>query len=179
MKGAVQAGVERQVQFSNLLIHDGPDLPRPGVRRIAGAHPSELGRKAYADGPLPGRRNPHPRPDVIAYELPAISAIRTGENVESGFEPFIEAVRDLDRLMQRVIGGAHAIDHVLGPLEGEVAVQLYHRSLGRNRLRRIDLDLIIILAPQRRHEHECKSEPQQGGAHPTGSARSSSRSSST
>src|SRR5436309_14514897 len=129
MERTLQAGVERQVQFPNLLIDDGPDFPRPGVGRITGAHPSELGRKAKADGPFPGRRNPHARPNMIAYELPAVGAIRASENVEPGFEPFVETMRDFDRLVQGVIGGTHAIDYVLGTLEGEVAVQLYHGSV--------------------------------------------------
>src|SRR5258708_9997665 len=152
MEGTLQAGVERQVQFSNLLINDRPDFPRPGVGRITGAYPSELGRKTEPDGPFPGRRNPHARPNMIAYELPAVGAIRASENVEPGFEPFVETMRDLDRLMQRVIGGAHAIDHVLAALEGEVAAQLSHGSARLNCFRRIDLDLIIFLAVQRREK---------------------------
>ncbi len=54
--------------------------------------------------------------------------------------------------MQRMVIGAHAIDHLLRSLDSEVAVQLKHRCARRHKIRSVNLNFVVALTVARRAE---------------------------
>src|ERR1700678_2774870 len=126
MERAVDGRIKTEIQSANGLVHDGPDLDGPGIRRIDRPLIPNFNRQADADGPIPRFRNSHPGPDMVADPLPAHPGIRTGEDVETQLEPIVEAVRDFERLVQLVLRRVHTVDDGLTAFEGKVAVKLEH-----------------------------------------------------
>jgi hypothetical protein len=53
---------------------------------------------------MPGFGDPDARPDVISHPVPAAIGLNAGENVEAGFEPIVDSLRDLDGFVLGVIG---------------------------------------------------------------------------
>ena len=80
-----------------------------------------------------------------AAVIPAAAIARAGEDVEAGFEPLVEAVRNLDRLMPGMMRWQSAVGGGLCALRGEIVMQLDHRNAARHGFRSIDLDFIIVL----------------------------------
>src|SRR5581483_11688852 len=105
----LQGGIERQVPAIDLLVDDRPDLPRPGVGAEVGADVAELGRKTQADGPVPLLRHRDARADVGADEVPSALGLDRAEQIEAGLKPVVEAARDLQRLVEGMMGGENAI----------------------------------------------------------------------
>src|ERR1039458_2141702 len=71
VKGALQRGVDGHVPAVQLLVDDGPDLPRPGVGGVASALVTNFGRQAHIHWPVPRFGDPDAWPNVIAYPLVA------------------------------------------------------------------------------------------------------------
>ncbi len=94
---------------------------------------------------MPFGRDAKARANMRADEIQATATARAGEDVESGFKPIVEAVRDLDRLVPGVIRGQRAVVSLLRPLHGEVIVQLDHGDAARDGFRAVDLELVVIL----------------------------------
>jgi len=82
--------------------------------------------------------SPHPLPTAVRLDA--------GELVIAAFEPLVEAVRDFQRFVDRVIRGQHAIRDTLGALDDDVAVDLHHGHALRSQFGRIDLYFIIALS---------------------------------
>jgi hypothetical protein len=76
------------------------------------------------------------------------------ENIEPGFKPAGEALRDLDGFVQRVFVGADSVHLGLGAFEGEVGMQLDHGSRGRDHLGAVDLHFVIALGAERGWQKE-------------------------
>src|SRR5207249_2174474 len=70
----------------------------------------------------------------------------------------IKAAGDLQGLMPRVIARLHAIGDPLRALQRIVAVQLDHQVTGRNRVRSINLDLVIVLRAGRYNQQAKEGE---------------------
>ena len=81
-----------------------------------------------------------------AHEIQATASPGAGENIESGFEPVVEPVSDLDCLVPGVIGRQRTVVSLLRSFGSEVVVQLDHGHTARNRFRSVNLDFIVILA---------------------------------
>ena len=109
MKRPVKSRIEREVPPANLLINDGPHLPGPCVCRIPAPLIANLVGKAHADRPVPLFRHANAGTDVIAHPVPSLAILRGSKNIKTGLEPIIEAVGDLDGLVQLVIRGKQAI----------------------------------------------------------------------
>ena len=86
---------------------------------------------------------------MIAHPLVALRSAIAGEHVEPDLEPVVDALRDLERFMQRMLVRADAIDRGLRPLEGEIGVQLHHRPARCNQFGSVHLDFIVSLGEQR------------------------------
>src|SRR5207245_251955 len=102
--------------------------------------------------PMPFGRYAKARANMRADEIQATATARAGEDVESGFEPIVEAVRDLDRLVPGVIRGQRAVVSLLRPFRGEVIVQLDYGDAALDGFRAVDLDLVVILTRSQRSE---------------------------
>ena len=103
--GAFQRRIHGKVPASRCFIDDGPNLPRPRVRRKLRALVADLDRQAYAHRPVPTVGHAHARPDVVAHPLHAQPALLAGEDVKANFGPVVDPLRDFDRLVFGVIGG--------------------------------------------------------------------------
>ena len=103
MKGLVERRIEGEVPFADLLVDDGPHLPRPSIRGILGALVADFVGKTQADGPFPFWRNADARANVIADVIPALAIVHGSEDIKAGFEPISEAMGDFDGLMQLMI----------------------------------------------------------------------------
>src|ERR1700678_2949471 len=97
MKRAVDGRVEAQIEPADGLVHDGPDLDRPCIRRIHSPLITDLRRQTDSHRPLPRFRDGDTRADMIANPLPPDSRIRAGEDVKAKLEPVAEAVGDFER----------------------------------------------------------------------------------
>ena len=102
---------------------------------------------------MPLGRDAKARANMRADEIQAAAVARAGEDVESGFEPVIEAMGDFDRLVPGVIRGQRAVASLLRALRGEVIVQLDHGHAARDGFRAVDLDLVVFLGTSQRSEH--------------------------
>src|SRR5579862_139867 len=100
----VDAGIEGQVPAADLLIDDRPDFERPRIGGKITPLISELEGNADAYRPLPLLRSPHPRTNMTAHPLIALARSGAGKDIESGFEPRREPVRNLDGLMKLMFG---------------------------------------------------------------------------
>lgn len=109
MKRPVKSRIERKVPRANLLIDDGPHLPGPCVCGIPAPLIANLVGKAHPDGPVPLFRHPNTGTNVIANPVPPLAILCRSENVKAGLKPIIEAVRDLNGLVQLVICGKQAV----------------------------------------------------------------------
>src|SRR5438105_5310390 len=147
MQRRVERGIERPIPASQFLIHDGPYLPGPRVRRKFSPLIADLVGKAHAHRPVPRFRRAHPRTNVISHPLPAVAVMDAGKNVEAGFKPVGESLCDLDGLVHRAIGRLQTIYHFLFTLDGVIAVQLDHGAARMNGFAGINLYLVIILRP--------------------------------
>src|SRR5215469_4703221 len=69
--------------------------------------------------------------------------------------------------MQCVLTGQHAVFDFLAALKGEIGVQLNHRGFGRDGLRRVNLDLVVVLrCALRGEQREEERQPQAARSHP-------------
>jgi len=107
---------------------------------------------------MPFRRHTKARPNVRADEIQTAAVAGAGEDVEAGFEPFVKAVRDFDRLMPGMIRRQRAIASLLRAFRCEVVVQLDHCDAARHSFRAIDLDLVIVLRRDFYARAECHDE---------------------
>src|SRR4051794_14367490 len=146
VKGALERRVNRPVEPAHLFVDNRPDLPRPGIRRILCLLVPDLLRQAQSHRPLPLRRNPHPRPYVVAHPVPAGLAVRRSKDVEPDLGPVINALGNLHRFMQGVVGGRHAR---LGRLSiaRVVRVNLEHGVRRLHSIGAVNLDLVVALGP--------------------------------
>src|SRR5207249_11151617 len=126
MKRPVKRGIEGQIPPADLLVHDGPNLPRPSIGRISAALPADFVREADSYGPVPLRRNAHAGTDVAADIIPALTVLSGSKNVKPGLEPVIEAMSDLDGFVQLVVRGKRAVIGGFGTLKREIGMQLHH-----------------------------------------------------
>src|SRR5579859_7889595 len=102
-----------------------------------------------------------PGPDVVADPVPSVARAPAGEIVEADFEPVGEAVGDLVRFMQRVVGGADAVFEGLAPVEGEVRMELEHGAARLDRLGAVDLAFVVVLRRER-GDQRAAGETEQG-----------------
>src|SRR6266571_1944990 len=145
MEGSVKRGIERKIPRAELLIDNGPDFPRPGVRGVSAALPADFVREADADGPVPVGRNAHPGTNVAAYIIPTLAVLGGSKNVKPGLEPVVKTVGDLDGFMQLVVRGKSAVIGGFGALKCKVRVQLHHSVARLDSLVRIHLDFVVPL----------------------------------
>ena len=104
---------------------------------------------------MPFWRDPKPRSNMRADEIQAAAVARAGKKIEAGFEPVVEAVGDLDRLVPRVIGRNRTVVSLFRSPRCKVIVQFNHRNTARNGLRSVNLDFIVVLrASDRREEND-------------------------
>src|SRR3569833_3188183 len=144
------SGVEGEIEYAELLIDDGAEFYIPGVAAIVfRALVAELDREARADRPFPAFRNAHAGAIVSAHPAVAVGRVVTGEIIEAGFEPVVEAVRDFGCFVQGVIRGDLSIGGILRTIKSEVAVDLAHGDARFDGFRTVDLDFIVILGAKR------------------------------
>jgi hypothetical protein len=89
---------------------------------------------------------------MSAHEIQAAAVARAGKKIEPGFEPFVKAMSNFDRLVPRVIGRQSAVVSFLRAFGGEVVVQLDHGHPAGNGLRSVDLDFVVVLGVSSRGE---------------------------
>ncbi len=144
-KRALQRGIERKIPTAEILIDDRTNLPTPRIFGKLSAHEADLLRKTNPYRPMPLWRNSKARPNVRADIIPSAAVACAGEDIEAGFEPIVEAVGDLDRLVPGVMRWQRAVDGFLRAFRSEVVVQFDHCDAAWDCLRAIDLDLVIVL----------------------------------
>src|SRR6267142_5643967 len=105
MQGLIDGRIEGQIPASQLLVHNGTHLPRPGIFGKLPALIADLIREAQPDRPVPFFRNAKARAYMVAHPVPAVTGAGAGKDVEAGLKPVVEALRDFDGLMQRMVGG--------------------------------------------------------------------------
>ena len=98
---------------------------------------------------MPRIRHPDARPDVVPHPLHAMAVLPAGKYVEAHFRPTGQALGNLERLVQLVVGGIHAIDLILLPVRGKVGMELNHGALWFYGGGAIDLDFVIALSAER------------------------------
>lgn len=152
VKGSIERRVKGPIPASFLLVDDRPDFPGPCVRRKNATLIPDFCRKAHPNGPLPSLRHAHPWANMIADPLPALTGRGAGENIPAGFEPIGKAVSDFQRLVPLVLGWVYPINHGLGALNGEVAVQLDHGVVGLDGIGAINLNFVVPLCEEREGE---------------------------
>lgn len=163
VEGPVKGGIEREIPAAGLLVDNGANFPGPGVGRKSAPLITNLVGEAEANGPLPFLGYVHARPNVVAHPIPALAVLRGSENVEPGLEPIIKAVRNLDSLMELVIGGEKAVFRGLRTLKREVAVELDHGMVRLHLIVAVDLNFVVVLRQnttrqnraQKRQENAC------------------------
>src|SRR5260370_36540706 len=96
VQGALQRRIDCPLKATLLFVHDGADLPGPGVRRKAGALVSDFLGDTYSYRPMPLWRYAHPRPDAIAHPLHAQAALLGGQDIEPHLCPSVDALGELD-----------------------------------------------------------------------------------
>ena len=99
---------------------------------------------------MPGFGDPHARANMIANPLVTFVGAVAHEDIETGFEPLIEALRDLNSFVERVLIRAHSVYRVLGSLEGEIGVKFHHRVARGNQVGAVHLYLIVVLRSNQR-----------------------------
>src|SRR5438093_12275655 len=145
VEGAVEGGIERPIPAAHLLVHDRPNFPGPGVGRKFPPLIADFVGNAYANGPVPAIGRAKTRADVAPHPVPAVPGSGAGEDVQAGLEPGREAARDLDGFVPGMIRGRDPALSSFAALGGEVAVQLDHGLVGRDRVVRVDLDFVVFL----------------------------------
>src|SRR5882724_2317751 len=141
MEGTIHRRIETQIPAAQLLVDDRANLPGPSIGGVRTALIADLGREAHVYRPMPFFRNAHPRPDMIAYPLIALARAIAHEDVETGLEPTVEALSNLDGFVQGVVIGPNAVNYALRSFKGEVRVQLHHGAAWRHRLGAVHLHL--------------------------------------
>src|SRR5207253_2573231 len=174
-QGAFQCGIEREIPASEILIDNRTNLPAPHIFGKLSSHEPDLLRKTNAYRPTPLWRYPKARPDVRADIIPSAAIARAGEDVKAGLEPIVEPMRDLDRLVPRVIRRQRATVGLLRALGSKVIMQLEHRDAAGNSFRTIDLNFVIVLSGGRtagqadvsesEHEQKYRSRSQNVSSH--------------
>ena len=152
MKRPVKRGIEGQIPPADLLVHDGPNLPRPSIGRISAALPADFVREADSYGPVPLRRNAHAGTDVAADIIPALTVLSGSKNVKAGLEPVIEAMSDLDGFVQLVVRGKRAVIGGFGTLKREIGMQLHHSVARLHGFVRVHLDFVVPLRVGRQRQ---------------------------
>ena len=138
--------VESEVPGTVSLIDDGPQFVAPGIGREPALRVTEFLGDAEANRPVPLYGDRKPRTDMISHPLPPPVGLNAAENVEAGFEPVGEALRDFERLVHRVMGGLDTIDDAFAPVHGEVGMNLDHRRSRSDRFVAVYLNLVIVLS---------------------------------
>src|ERR1035438_7098854 len=113
--GFLECRIDGPVQTPLLFVYDGPYLQAPDRTGEDRASISEFRRQTDANRPMPAFRCTHSRPDVIAHPPPSLVIWHRSEDVEPGLEPGRDALRDLDCLMQFVLGGQDSVHGRLRP----------------------------------------------------------------
>src|SRR5260370_11690918 len=150
VQGPVKSRVEVQIPTANLLIDDRAHLPGPGIRGKFAALIADFIRETKPNRPMPFFRNAHARANVVAHPLDPISIALVGKDVKAGFKPIREAMGNLNRFVLGVVGGKNSILSGLAAVNGEIAMQLDHGAVRRDRVVTIDLDLVILLGTRLR-----------------------------
>ena len=141
----VERRIEGEIPPLDLFIEDGPHFPRPGIRGVFRALVANFVRKAQSDRPFPLRRNPHARANMASDVIPTLSVMRGSKNVEAGFKPIFEAVRDFDGFVKLMVGWISSVRRGLRALEREIAMELNHRVARLHGVVRVDLNLVVAL----------------------------------
>src|SRR6266851_151155 len=176
MQGPVESRVEVQIPAANLLIDDRAHLPGPGIRGEFAALIAYFIRETEPNGPTPFFRNAHARANVVAHPLDPISIALVGKDVKAGFKPIREAMGNLNGFVLGVVGGKNSILSGLAAVNREIAMQLDHGAVRRDRVVTIDLDLVIVLSTGPRARNKKRSADEKGTpdkeskAHPIASA---------
>src|ERR1700680_374193 len=112
---------------------------------------------------MPLWRHAKARANMRTDEVRAAAIARAGEDVESGFEPVVEAVGNLNRLVPGMIRGQCTVVSLLRSLRCKVIVQLDHGHAARDGFRAIDLDFVVVLSVHgKRRQEENKQDKTPG-----------------
>src|SRR5271156_206198 len=122
MKRPVQRGVEGQIPAPDFLVDNWTDFPSPSVGVERSPLVADFVRQTESHRPVPRLRNADARPNMIAHPLPAAIGLNASEDVEAGFEPIGDALRDFDSFMLGMVGGQDAVNRRLCPFKREVRV---------------------------------------------------------
>jgi hypothetical protein len=90
---------------------------------------------------------------MIADPLKSIATPFVSKNVETGFKPIGETMRNLNRFVFRMIRGQNAILNRLAAIDREIAVQFEHGVMWLDLIVAVDLDLIVVLRASRQGPH--------------------------
>src|SRR5215831_12090814 len=157
----LESWIEREIPLAHFLVDDWTNFPTPLIFGKLPAYPTNLLRQTHADRPFPFRGNAEARPNVRTGIIPPAAVAGAGENVEPRFEPFVEAVGDLDRFMPRVVRRQGAVVGRLCSFGGEVIVQFDHGDIAGDSFGSVDLNLVIVLSRDDR-EPEANKNRRQG-----------------
>src|SRR5436853_897618 len=162
MQRLLNGGIEGQVPAAELLVHNGPYLPGPGV---LGEYPplvTNFVGEAHAYRPFPLLWYPHPRTYMVADPVPSITGAQAGKDIEACLKPVIEALGDLNGLMHCMVRGPDAVAGKFAAAGREISVELDHGGMRINGVCAINLDFIVVLCPCcERAGQDC--ERNQGG----------------
>src|SRR5260370_2103979 len=92
-----------------------------------------------------------------AHPLDPISIALVGKDVKAGFKPIREAMCNLNGFVLGVVGGKNSILSGLAAVNREIAMQLDHGAVRRDRVVTIDLDLVIVLGTGPRARNKKRS----------------------
>jgi hypothetical protein len=87
---------------------------------------------------------------MIPHPLPVLALTDGGKNVKAAFEPVVEAVGDLDRLMRGVICGINTIIDPLRAVNREVAMQFDHGMSRFDQFGSVYLNFVVLLCADER-----------------------------
>src|ERR1700733_906823 len=149
MPGTFERWVERKVPAAEILVDDRPYLPGPRIGRIDRPLVADLRRHADAHRPMPRVGHAHPRPDMVPPPLHSMAVLPAGQPLS-----------DLERLVQLVVGGIHAVDHILLSVRGVVGMEFNHGALWFYGGRSIDLNFVVALGVSRQRTAEQNENPE-------------------
>ena len=136
VKRSFERGVHGEIPAAYRLVHNGADLPCPGISRELASLVPNLGGEAYTYWPVPAVGNTNARTDMVANPLPSISIASAGENVEANFRPIVDTLGNFDRFVLRMIGGIESVRGVLrtgerfAAVDGEIARACFINRFG-------------------------------------------------
>src|ERR1700733_12521836 len=160
MPGTFERWVERKVPAAEILVDDRPYLPGPRIGRIDRPLIANLRRHADAHRPMPRVGHAHPGPDMVPHPLHSMAVLPAGKNIKAHFRPAGQPLSDLERLVQLVVGGIHAVDHILLSVRGVVGMEFNHGALWFYGGRSIDLNFVVALGVSRQRTAEQNENPE-------------------